>query len=140
MTDRHPFLRQFEALVRTSIEPVVRPAGFEWNSSGLNYDRDQNEVWALFEAEPDAFARTFPTLMADYGGEDPGCIDLWIHFNVGRRTIEADVDGTDVERWFRAQGHLSLAEALSTPSDLETATRSLSQALEMMLSQARAGV
>jgi hypothetical protein len=137
VADRDALMHDLEALVQTSIEPVVRRAGFEWNSSGFEYFGNQDEASALFEAEPDSFAGSFPSLMSDYGDQQVTCIDLWIHFDLGRGTIRADVEGTDVASWLRTHDHVRLAEALGAPTDLETAVRSLSEGLELMLSCAR---
>lgn len=131
---RDALVHEFQAAVRASIEPVIRPAGFEWNASGLGHNRDEDQLSALFEAEPQAFARSFPSLTPDYGERwPPPCIDLWIRFYVGRRTIEADVEGTDLARWLREHGHLALADALGAPSDLQVAVRSLSEGLRTIL-------
>jgi len=84
MERERALIEEFAALVKASIEPVVPPAGFEWNSSGLGYHRDQDELSALFEAEPIPFAWVMPSLGAHFPNGWP-CIDLWIRFYVGLR-------------------------------------------------------
>jgi hypothetical protein len=133
MERERALIEEFAALVKASIEPVVRPAGFEWNSSGLGYHRDQDELSALFEAEPITFARVMPSLGAHFPNGWP-CIDLWIRFYVGLLNIEASLEGRDVAEWLREKGHVSLAETLNRPTDLHLAIRSLSAGLKVMLS------
>lgn len=134
MRHSEALVRDFQTAVRDFIEPVVRPAGFDLNGPGLGYLWEQEELSALFEAEPDTFARTLPGLMPDYGDEGAGCIDLWIHFHLERRVVEADVEGADVAEWLRDHGHGELAEALTAPAEPQTALRALSEGLRVMLS------
>lgn len=137
MMDRSSQRREFESALRQVVEPVVRRAGFDWNSSGLGDDPAARDAFALYEAAPAEFIRRFPTLEPNYAGEEASCIDLWIYYHLDGRTTDANLEGIDIAAWLREHGHPGLAEAMELPSDIEAAMRSLAAGLETMLSEAK---
>ena len=130
------FPEHVATLLRDVLEPVVTTAGFELTRNG-GYRPADGSLTALFEAESEAFARSFPALVGDYGGEGPGCVDLWIEYEGRSGRIEAFLEGHDLARWLREHGHQELADAVERPLELERAVGAVGRGLDMMLREAR---
>jgi hypothetical protein len=127
----------FRILLRSSLEPIVGPAGLSWNESGLGYQA--GELRALFEGDKPEFVRPFPSDWFRYQpGRQPGCIDLWITYDTESKRISADLEGTDVEEWLRSRGHAPLAVQLAAPAEQGDAVDSLARGLRLMLEPALA--
>jgi hypothetical protein len=122
----------FRTVLRSTIESVVMSAGFQWNEGALG--ASGTELRALFEAADREFIPAFPQFFSENTTYAPGCIDLWIRFDLSTKLIEADLEGWDVNRWLRDNDHVDLAEEMARPDELEPAVWHLAEGLQLMLS------
>lgn len=142
-----PDLHEYEALLLAHVEPVVLPAGLEWNESafgeGTREQRrrllrrkrwwsflpriapEEREWSALFEAGLEEFNRACPGLAVEH---DHGCVDLWIHYFPDRGSIEVPLDGwTSTGGWRadtmsspRRSGRPAICRRSSQPSHADS--------------------
>lgn len=147
-----PDLHEYEALLLAHVEPVVLPAGLEWNESAFGEStREQRrrllrrKRWwsflpriqrqksgsgpALFEAGLEEFNRACPGLAVEH---DHGCVDLWIHYFPDRGSIEVPLDGWDLDWWLEG-GHDVLAAEVRATGDLPTLIPAVARGLQLML-------
>ena len=83
----------FEAQARRGLEDVLTPRGFILAAQG---DIEEAEPSAVFEADPEDFARRYPGLWHFYADLAESCIDLWVHFNAMNGRIRCELEGDDL--------------------------------------------
>ena len=118
----------FHRLVTQVVAPVALAHGFV-----VAMLDDRNDA-ALFHAEPlEEFLGRHPEVASGPGHQQVMCIDLWVHRSDDRRSVSAQLEGTDVGRWLAAAGCDALAETAVAFDDQATSLAALARGLELML-------
>ena len=118
----------FHRLVTDVVAPVALARGLV---VAMLDDRNDS---VLFHAEPLAeFLALHPEVAAAHGDQEVRCIDLWLHRSDDHRSVTAQLEGTDVADWLRANGHDALAADASATDDPATSLRAVARALALML-------
>lgn len=89
------------------------PAGFAWNDSGLNVDRDGRLIAVRYEAAPLDFVTRYPEcdLQESYDADEwpPPCVDLWLEFDWNEKRTALNLEGFRVTEHLAASGHGNVA-------------------------------
>ena len=118
----------FHRLVTTIVAPVALARGFV---VAMLDDRNDS---VLFHAEPLAeFLALHPEVAAGHGDQQVMCIDLWLHRSDDRRRVTAQLEGSDVGDWLRANGYDALATDAAAADDQATSLRAIARGLALML-------
>jgi hypothetical protein len=118
----------FHRLVTDVVAPVALARGFV-----VAMLDDRNDA-VLFHAEPLAeFLALHLEVAAGHGDQQVRCIDLWLHRSDDRRSVTAQLEGSDVADWLRLNGHDTLAADASSLDDQATSLRAIARGLALML-------
>jgi len=119
---------EFHRLVGDVVVPVALACGFV---VAMLDDRNDS---VLFHAERLAdFLALHPVVAAGHGDQQVVCIDLWLHRSDDRRSVTAQLEGSDVAAWLRGNGYDALAANASAADDQATSLRAIARGLALML-------
>jgi hypothetical protein len=127
----------FENLVRRYLDNELMPRGFRLTPQAPTDWNDEKPA-AVYEADPDDFAKRYPALRP-HPGSEVRCIDFWVHLDPSTGKITSELEGPSVETLMARLGVRDPAETGPAPSDTDSQLRMLTRRIAAILDAASRG-